>query len=51
LALLYWIARTIDYFFLVFIGLHQAIGLLVAAKPIICLKEGGEMCEYGLIGT
>lgn len=39
-------------FFLVIIGQYEAIGLLIAAKSIIRLKEGDQkMSEYVLIGT
>jgi hypothetical protein len=39
-------------FFLVMISQYEAIGLLVAAKSIIRLKEGEQkMSEYVLVGT
>lgn len=39
-------------FFLVLVGQYEAIGLLIAAKSIIRLKEGEQkMSEYVLVGT
>jgi hypothetical protein len=39
-------------FFLVLISQYEAIGLLIAAKSIIRLKEGDQkMSEYVLVGT
>jgi hypothetical protein len=39
-------------FFLVIVGQYEAIGLLIAAKSIIRLKEGQQkMSEYVLVGT
>lgn len=46
------ILERLIIFFLVLIGQYEAIGLLVAAKSIIRLKEGDQkMSEYVLIGT
>lgn len=49
-----WIGvlERIVIFFLVLIGQYEAIGLLLAAKSIIRLREGEQkMSEYVLIGT
>jgi hypothetical protein len=46
------ILERVIIFFLVLIGQWEAIGLLVAAKSIIRLKDGDQkMSEYVLIGT
>ncbi len=46
------ILERLIIFFLVLINQYEAIGLLVAAKSIIRLKEGDQkMSEYVLIGT
>ena len=49
-----WIGvlERIIIFFLVLIGQYEAIGLLIAAKSIIRLREGEQkMSEYVLVGT
>lgn len=44
--------ERLTIFFLVLISQFEAIGLLIAAKSIIRLKEGDQkMSEYVLIGT
>jgi hypothetical protein len=46
------ILERLIIFFLVLVGQYEAIGLLIAAKSIIRLKEGEQkMSEYVLIGT
>jgi len=46
------ILERLIIFFLVLIGQYEAIGLLIAAKSIIRLKEGDQkMSEYVLVGT
>jgi len=46
------ILERLVIFFLVLIGQFEAIGLLIAAKSIIRLKEGEQkMSEYVLVGT
>lgn len=46
------ILERLIVFFLVLIGQYEAIGLLIAAKSIMRLKEGDQkMSEYVLVGT